>query len=237
MHADFSEVKVEVDEDTAWTFSVPSEADEGYSMYRSATCTNAEISYRGPDDQNLWVYFYTSRTLVLVRMPTRANVEGIFSIFESNLQACQISQEDIEKKKNAAFRIFIGHGRSPLWRDLRDHLHDKHGYAVETFETEARAGHHVTEILDQLGESAAFAIMVMTGENESAEGTLHARENVIHETGLFQGVLGLHKVVVLLEDGCEEFSNRAGVQYIPFAKGNIKEVFGEVVATIRRQFG
>jgi predicted nucleotide-binding protein len=66
---------------------------------------------------------------------------------------------------------------------------------------------------------------------------MHARENVIHEIGLFQRTLGLHKVIVLLEDGCKEFSNRAGVQYIPFSKGNIKEVFGEVVASIRREFG
>jgi hypothetical protein len=53
----------------------------------------------------------------------------------------------------------------------------------------------------------------------------------------FQGVLGHRKVLALLEEGCEEFSNRAGVQYVSFAKGNVKEVFGEVLATLRREFG
>jgi predicted nucleotide-binding protein len=131
----------------------------------------------------------------------------------------------------------VGHGRSDAWRDLKDHLSDKHAYNVTAFETAPRGGQHVAEILEDLEEDASFAIMVMTGENRSDTGTLHARENVIHETGLFQGVLGLRKVLVLLEDGCEEFSNRAGVQYIPFKKGNIKESFGEVLATIKREFG
>jgi predicted nucleotide-binding protein len=238
MRADFSEIKVDVDKETRWTFSVANEADEGFSMYRSEACTGGEITYAGQERIYLDVsYYFGSRTMVSVRMPTRGEVETIFSIFESNLQACQIPQATIDKKQNAAFRIFIGHGRSPLWRDLRDHLQDKQGYNVEAFETEPRAGYHVADILDELGEGAAFAVLVMTGENESATGTMHARENVIHETGLFQGVLGLRKVIVLLEEGCSEFSNRAGVQYIPFAKGNIKEVFGEVVATIRREFG
>jgi predicted nucleotide-binding protein len=131
----------------------------------------------------------------------------------------------------------VGHGRSDAWRDLKDHLSDKHAYNVTAFETAPRGGRHVADILEDLEEDASFAIMVMTGENKSDAGTLHARENVIHETGLFQGVLGLQKVLVLLEDGCEEFSNRAGVQYIPFKKGNIKESFGEVLATIKREFG
>jgi predicted nucleotide-binding protein len=60
---------------------------------------------------------------------------------------------------------------------------------------------------------------------------------VIHETGLFQGRLGFSRAIVLLEDGAEEFSNLAGIQQIRFAKSNIKETFGEVLAVLRREFG
>jgi hypothetical protein len=49
--------------------------------------------------------------------------------------------------------------------------------------------------------------------------------------------LGFSKAIVLLEDGTEEFSNIAGIQQIRFAKGNIKETFGEVLAVLRREFG
>lgn len=40
----------------------------------------------------------------------------------------------------------------------------------------------------------------------------------------------------MLEKGVEEFSNVQGVQYISFARQNIKETFGEVLATLRREF-
>jgi Predicted nucleotide-binding protein containing TIR-like domain len=241
MAAQFHEISVKVDDDTTWNFDKMDGEDEGFSMYRTEACTNFEIVYRGNERHYLRVWFnvspWNSATAISIEMPSRGEVERVFDIFESHLQASSIPQPLLDKRKNAALRIFIGHGRSPLWRDLKDHLHDKHGYDVEAFESAARGGLAVTDIIDQMGEDAAFAILVMTGENESAQGTMHARENVIHETGLFQGVLGLRKVVVLLEEGCEEFSNRAGVQYLPFAKGNIKETFGEVVATIKREFG
>ena len=72
--------------------------------------------------------------------------------------------------------------------------------------------------------------MVLTGEDLDANGTLHARENVIHELGLFQGRLGWRKAIALLEEGIEEFSNIHGINQIRFSKGNIQETFGEVLA-------
>lgn len=41
----------------------------------------------------------------------------------------------------------------------------------------------------------------------------------------------------MLEEGVEEFSNVQGVQHISFSKSNIKETFGDVLATLRREFG
>jgi len=70
-------------------------------------------------------------------------------------------------------------------------------------------------------ESAAFAFLIMTREDEHADGSLHARLNVVHEAGLFQGRLGFKRAIILLEDGCEEFSNIYGLGQIRFPIGNI----------------
>ena len=83
---------------------------------------------------------------------------------------------------------------------------------------------------------SSFALLVLTAEDETTDGTKRARQNVVHETGLFQGRLGFTKAIVLLEEGAEEFSNLYGIQQIRFKKGNIKETFGDVLATIRREF-
>lgn len=69
----------------------------------------------------------------------------------------------------------------------------------------------------------------MTGEDE-VDGKLRARENVVHEVGLFQGRLGFGRAIVLLEEGCEEFSNIQGLGQIRFPKGNISAKFEEIRA-------
>jgi len=64
---------------------------------------------------------------------------------------------------------------------------------------------------------------------------MHARENVIHEAGLFQGRLGWRRAIVLLEDECEEFSNIVGLGQIRFSKGNIASCFEEVRRVLERE--
>jgi hypothetical protein len=132
--------------------------------------------------------------------------------------------------------VFVGHGRSTQWRDLKDHLHDKHGYKVEAYETGARAGHSIRDILEEMADKSSFTLLVMTAEDEQSDGGTRARQNVVHEAGIFQGRLGFPRAVLLLEEGAEEFSNVQGVQFIRFSKNNIKETFGEVLATLRREF-
>ena len=68
----------------------------------------------------------------------------------------------------------------------------------------------------------------MAGEDEDAEDTLYARENVIHETGLFQGRLGFARAIVLLEENTNEFSNLHGTNQIRYSRGKTKETFGDV---------
>lgn len=132
--------------------------------------------------------------------------------------------------------IFIGHGQSPLWRDVKDHLHDLHGYDVISYESGSRAGHTIRDVIAELLEKASFGILIMTGEDRHQDGSLSARPNVIHEVGLFQGRLGFTKAIVLLEEETQEFSNLHGVNQIRFAKGNIRETFGDVLAVLRREF-
>ncbi|WP_080682528.1 TIR domain-containing protein [Sorangium cellulosum] len=85
-------------------------------------------------------------------------------------------------------------------------------------------------------QEASFALLVLTAEDETADGTFRAQQNVVHETGLFQGRLGFSRAIVLVEDSVEVFSNLDGVQQIRYSKGNIGETFGDVLATTRREF-
>jgi predicted nucleotide-binding protein len=170
-----------------------------------------------------------------IELSERAMVEQVFEIFESNYQKYRIPDEEFIKKIESTVKIFIGHGRNSGWKELKDHLQDKHGFNVICYETGARAGYTITEVLEEMSSLASFALLVLTGEDIGIDGALHARENVIHETGLFQGKLGFKKAIILLEDECNEFTNINGVQQIRFSKNSIKETFGDVLATIYRE--
>ena len=132
-------------------------------------------------------------------------------------------------------RVFIGHGHSMLWRTLKDFLEDRLGLEVDEFSRVPTAGVPTTERLRGMLDGAGFAFLMMTGEDELADGNLRARENVVHEVGLFQGKLGFEKAIILLEDGCEEFSNIAGLGQIRFSKGNIEGKFEEIRRVLERE--
>ncbi len=132
-------------------------------------------------------------------------------------------------------KIFIGHGRSLIWLELKNHLQDSLKLKVDEFNSSATAGISTADRLKEMLHNAAFAFLVMTAEDEQPDGKFNARPNVIHEAGLFQGRLGFEKAIVLLEDGCEEFSNIHGIGQIRFPPGNISAKFHQIREVLERE--
>lgn len=84
-------------------------------------------------------------------------------------------------------------------------------------------------------DASAMAFLILTGEDEQAGGRVHARQNVVHEVGLFQGRYGFNRAIILLEEGCESFSNLDGLVYIPFPKDRISAAFEEIRRVVERE--
>jgi predicted nucleotide-binding protein len=131
--------------------------------------------------------------------------------------------------------VFIGHGHSLVWRELKDLLEDRLGLSVDEFNRVPVAGIATSSRLSDMLDAAAFAFLVMTAEDEQTDGKVRARENVVHEVGLFQGRLGFARAIVLVEDGCEAFSNIHGLGQIRFPKGNIAAKFEDIRAVLERE--
>lgn len=132
-------------------------------------------------------------------------------------------------------KVFIGHGRSPVWKELRDFLRDKLRIECDEFNNVETAGMSTKERLEEMLSGACFAFLVLTGEDDHADGKVHARENVIHEVGLFQGRLGFMKAIILLENECEQFSNIVGITQIRFPKDNIMSVSERIRDVLARE--
>ena len=145
------------------------------------------------------------------------------------------SNMDQSITSNNQTNYFIGHGGSPVWRELKDFLENRLGLPYEEFNRIPQAGNTTSDRLKEMLESCCMAFLIMTGEDEHTDGTLHARSNVIHEIGLFQAQLGYERAIILLEDGCEEFSNIDGVTHIKFPKGNIRAAFEDIREVLERE--
>ena len=138
-------------------------------------------------------------------------------------------------QKSAGSKVFIGHGRSLVWREFKDFIEERLGLPTNEFNSVSVAGFSTKERLSEMLDEATIAFLIMTGEDEQSDGNDRARENVVHEVGLFQGRLGFERAIVLLEEGCEEFSNITGLGQIRFPKGSIKSAFEEVRRVCERE--
>ncbi len=170
------------------------------------------------------------------------SLQGSFPALRSNIRLAQklhqymaiqnLIEVDVAIKGT---KVFIGHGQSALWRALQDFIQNQLHLPWDEFNRESAAGLATTERLRAMMDDANFAFLVLTAEDEHADESLHARENVIHETGLFQGCLGFRRAIVLLEEGCSEFSNIEGLAEIRFPKGDISKTFEDVRRVLARE--
>jgi predicted nucleotide-binding protein len=132
-------------------------------------------------------------------------------------------------------RVFIGHGRSLVWRELKDFVADQLDLPWDEFNRVPVAGMATIDRLQQMLDEAAVAFLVLTAEDEQADGKLKARQNVVHEAGLFQGRLGFKRAILMLEEGCEEFSNIYGLSQLRFRAGDIRAEFQSVREVLERE--
>lgn len=212
----------------------------GYGYLRASIYASVKTSgntYLPSADMAISAYPGTYTT-VTVTAPQRATLLRPFAIFRAwadrNPPPAPFMPDPPQLPPPPPLKIFIGHGRSHDWRDLKDALHDHHGFDVEAFETKPRAGYTIPEVIESMAVGNALALLVLTPEDEQPDGTVRARESVVHEVGYFQGRLGSKRSILLMKDGVNEFSNVHGIVHVPY--NNIREVVGEVLAIIKREF-
>jgi hypothetical protein len=161
--------------------------------------------------------------------------ESLAAVVRRAFSHLERMERRLAKVERIGTNIFIGHGRSKEWKDLKDFISDRMRLPWEEFNRVPVAGIPNTVRLSTMLEASAIAFLVLTAEDEMADGRMQARMNVIHEAGLFQGRLGFSRAIILLEEGCEEFSNIEGLGQIRFPKDNIRAAFHDVQLVLERE--
>jgi predicted nucleotide-binding protein len=146
-----------------------------------------------------------------------------------------VAEPAAEPEKEKPASVFLGHGRSSLWAKVQVFLEKDLKLDVQVWEAESREGRHTIEVLNELLDASGFAVLVMTGEDATLEGEHRARQNVIHEIGLFQGRLGFENVALLEQNGIEGCSNLLGLQTIRFHGDEIESTFYRLQKMLQRE--
>jgi len=124
--------------------------------------------------------------------------------------------------------IFISHGQSHLWKDVARYIDKELEYETLILQEQPNKGRTIIEKLEDELEDCDFAIIIMTAEDEQADGKMRTRQNIVHEIGFCQGHLGRENVLVLKQRGVEGFTNISGIVYEEFVGDNIKSAFQKI---------
>jgi len=147
--------------------------------------------------------------------------EYLDSTEENNQEMDNILEEDkkihsIPEINSSSAKIFIIHGHdNELKREVQLLLTRTELQDVVLHEQPNR-GRTIIEKLIEESEGASFAIVLLSPDDELAEGTKRARQNVILELGYFLGKLGRSNVHLIKKGDVEIPSDIQGILYTDY---------------------
>ena len=153
-------------------------------------------------------------------------VDSYWQIRESARENCLLA---LQNRIRQTCSLWIIHGgQSQQWLQTRAYLEHAMGLKCCEFNDPLAARVTIQDRVKTMAETCRLAVAVMTGEDTVSAGQLRARQNVVHEIGLSQGVLGFDRVVIMIERGVEEPSNLKGLVYVYFERDNIAASFADL---------
>ncbi len=134
-----------------------------------------------------------------------------------------------EVKKEMSNSVFISHGHADLLKlQLKEFVKERLGKDAVILSEQRNDGMTIVEKLEAASEKCNKAIILLTKDDEMANGNMRGRQNVIHEIGFFQGKYGRKNVVLLCEEGVELFSNISGIVYLQFNRDHFPEIYEQL---------
>ncbi|WP_328966574.1 carbohydrate kinase family protein [Streptomyces sp. NBC_00239] len=131
--------------------------------------------------------------------------------------------------------VLVAHDEDAEWDALRTFLEDDCRLRVHTLSHPRGNDAPSPQLMrEQLGR-CAFAICVLSATRVMAAGQRRASESTVHQVGVFQGYYGFGRVAILAEEGCEAFSNNAGLIRMDFPPGRISITFVELERMLVRE--
>jgi sugar/nucleoside kinase (ribokinase family) len=131
--------------------------------------------------------------------------------------------------------VFLVHHESPYRDIVRHFIEEACGLPVyEISSADIAASGFDVSIAEQLPR-CCFAVCLL-GRNEAmADGRARADQNVVYQAGFFQGKYGFGRVALVAEEGCDGFSNIAGIVRLDFRSPQVDATFIDLRGMFQRE--
>lgn len=154
---------------------------------------------------------------------------------DEELRRAQVIPERPATTKLASRAIVVGHGKSALWKPLRERIAEQFPVPCHGFQQVPLPGLGTMAAMQEVMPKTQFAILVLTREDIEAEGELAAQLNVVRLAGLFQGRLGFTRVLLMLEECATVLPGVNDLPRLVFPEGNILGAWEKVRAILENE--
>ena len=131
--------------------------------------------------------------------------------------------------------VFIVHDGNPQWRAVREFSEQRCGLLTYELSSVSVAGDNLAELMREHLTQCSFAICLLSATDVTSSGRGRVDQNIVHQAGILQGRYGFGRVAMLVEEGCEMFSNIAGLIRLDFPPGRVDSTFLELERVLRRE--
>lgn len=131
--------------------------------------------------------------------------------------------------------VFIVHDESPYWRGVRDFIAGSCRLPTYELSSLEMDENNLEEVMQERLNRCSFAVCLLSRQNRPAGDQTRADQNIVYQAGIFQGRYGFGRVAILVEEGCDTFSNISGLVRMGFSSGQVESTFLELERMLKRE--
>jgi sugar/nucleoside kinase (ribokinase family) len=131
--------------------------------------------------------------------------------------------------------VFLVHNANPQSEEVRRFIEQDCGLRTFELSTSELGEHNLALLMDQHLDRCSFAVCLLGADGGTPGGRVPADQNLVHQAGIFQGRYGFGRVAILAEQGCDTFSNIAGLIRLDFPLRQVDAAFFELERMLERE--
>ncbi|WP_202638155.1 PfkB family carbohydrate kinase [Bailinhaonella thermotolerans] len=170
--------------------------------------------------------------LYLARNKLRSPVAGGFRA--PDLSKGFLRQAETPPGEVAPGGVCVVHAGNPQCGTVRRFLERDCGLATVELDVSG-VETDVAAVTARALAGCGFAVCLLAAGAAPPGGRARADQNIVYQAGVFQGRYGFGRVAILVEEGCDTFSNIAGLIQLDFRDGAVDATFFELERMLRRE--